>query len=333
MDLAWKLITDLGAKRWFWTAFVPAGLFIAAIAGLYIDLQHNWETIGNDVKQLSTEQQLGLLFGTGVLAVAFALLLDAMGLSILRWFEGDIARFWLFRLLFVVGYTYQVKIYLKTSEEFQESYGEYETLKSKLGEKPLSKTEIAEYQRLQSKVQRLSEKLYHYPANEEKIMPTRLGNILHAAEEYPYENYGLDPSVTWLRLYPSISTEIHDGLEGSRASLDLSIRLVLLTVIFALIATPLEWGSNGSLRAILILLTTLVIIIVLHNSAVQYAIRYGELIRTAYDLHRFDLYKALHLEYPSMSGEQEQKMGNQLNQILLLGSLKQTPIQYNHKTE
>src|SRR5260370_7047529 len=47
--------------------------------------------------------------------------------------------------------------------------------------------------------------IYHfYPMPEygvEKVMPTRLGNILKNAELYPHERYNIDSVLVWPRLY------------------------------------------------------------------------------------------------------------------------------------
>ena len=53
----------------------------------------------------------------------------------------------------------------------------------------------------QSEYALLDAELAHYPVDPRRLMPTRLGNILRAAEEYPQVRYGLAMSVCWPRLW------------------------------------------------------------------------------------------------------------------------------------
>jgi hypothetical protein len=65
---------------------------------------------------------------------------------------------------------------------------------------------------------------YLYP-RPDRLMPTRLGNALRAAEDRAGERYGLDTVTTWPRLFPLIPDKLAAGVIDLRNQLDLAARL------------------------------------------------------------------------------------------------------------
>src|SRR5205823_3338390 len=47
-----------------------------------------------------------------------------------------------------------------------------------------------------------------YPPDEQDVLPTRLGNVLRAAEQWAGRDYGLRAVVIWPRLYPLLSERV-----------------------------------------------------------------------------------------------------------------------------
>lgn len=56
------------------------------------------------------------------------------------------------------------------------------------------------------------------PQQPERSMPSQLGDILRAAEDYPRERYGLDPIVLWPRLYPQLSEPLCGALGAAHVA-------------------------------------------------------------------------------------------------------------------
>ncbi len=123
----------------------------------------------------------------------------------------------------------------------------------------------------------------------ERLMPTRLGNILRAAETRPIDKYGLDPVKCWSRIWLVLPEETKKALNDARAALD-AATAVWVWGLLSLIWTPWAWwvplvGIAVSVGAYVWLLGR--------------AEAFGELIESAFDVHRWQLYDALHWPLPA----------------------------------
>ena len=88
-----------------------------------------------------------------------------------------------------------------------------------------------------AKFMRLDGFLRQYPADERDIMPTRLGNVLRAAELRPLERYGLDGVICWSRLWLTLTESVRGAIDQSRESLDTDVRgCVYTSVLLAFFA-------------------------------------------------------------------------------------------------
>jgi hypothetical protein len=154
---------------------------------------------------------------------------------------------------------------------------------------------------------RLDAELARLPVRWDQTMPTRLGNILRAAEEYPSVRYGLASGVCWPRLYPLLSAGLREALGQARATLNEMVRLTVWSLAFMVWVVWQPWALAG-----------LPIAWLTYRGMVQAAGVYGDLIRAAFDLHRFDLYKALSWPLPDKP-EGETMMGKQLTEYLFRG--------------
>jgi hypothetical protein len=149
------------------------------------------------------------------------------------------------------------------------------------------------------------ERLATYPA-EGRLLPTRLGNVLRAAEDEAGQRYGLDTITMMPRLYPFLSERLTDGLAELRDQLDITARLcvtlLLATVISALLLLP-QLLLHGWWLALPV--ATAVLAWVAYKAAVQAATAYGRLLYVAFDLHRFDMVRGLHLPLPNAGKEED----------------------------
>jgi hypothetical protein len=122
---------------------------------------------------------------------------------------------------------------------------------------------------------------------------------------------------------------LRESLGDSRSTLDLAVRLVALSAVFGLVGSILEGYYFDWTRGVLVLVATAVVVLLSHQWAIQTAKVYSDLIRASFDLHRFDLYKSLHLDYPSHSGEEERKQGEKVSEFLWRGTVE---AHYCHST-
>jgi hypothetical protein len=136
-----------------------------------------------------------------------------------------------------------------------------------------------------------------YPPDARDIMPTRLGNILRAAESYPYERYGLDAVLTWPRLFPLLPDGLTAALVAARAEVEFHLTISALASVFAV-------GTGGWLVAVngpaWLLLTCYwagtATAWLTYRGALAPARLYGDQVRIAFDLYRRELLTHLGVE-------------------------------------
>lgn len=132
-------------------------------------------------------------------------------------------------------------------------------------------------------------------ARDDELKALAFGNILAAAADQAGRPYGMDTAVTWPRLYPVLSEPTRAVVDDRRDSMDASARMTVVMAATAAVAAFLLVRTGWGLVLALIPagLASLAYV-----AAVQAALAYGEAVRVAFDLHRFDLLKALRIELP-----------------------------------
>jgi len=161
-----------------------------------------------------------------------------------------------------------------------------------------------------------------FPARLSWVMPTRLGNHLRAAETYAFLRYNLDAAVIWPRLREALPEKFANRLGDAKMNMDVMLVLSTLALLFGVL-----WG--GILLAIpeahlalykwaaapIVFLIGLGIARVAYLNAAQSALSYGELLKTAFDLHRWEVLKLLHLDLPP-DLESEKKLWGEICGLL-----------------
>jgi hypothetical protein len=202
----------------------------------------------------------------------------------------------------------------------------------------------------------------YFPSDRSDIMPTRLGNVLKAAETYPWKRYRLDAVVIWSRMESSIPDAFSTTFENAKISLDLMITLATcilffgipwaawivvhntmmlswwLPLILALIALALRLYIFAGIAvlaclapvflasppialartqiAVILLVGIAILFWLCYQNAVQAALAYGEQIKSAFDLYRWKVLEALHLQLPKDLDE-ERKTWEAVDGLLL----------------
>ncbi|MEU8080745.1 hypothetical protein AB0B31_35465 [Catellatospora citrea] len=132
--------------------------------------------------------------------------------------------------------------------------------------------------------------------------PTALGNVLAAAEERAGAAYGWDAVVAWPRLYPLLPAQSRSIVDDRRNSLDFAATMSVTTALTAAAAIVLlaQSGWALALAAVPVAISRLS-----YRGAVNAALAYGEAIHMSFDLHRFEIFTAMHLPLPA--NRQEEK--------------------------
>jgi hypothetical protein len=129
---------------------------------------------------------------------------------------------------------------------------------------------------------RLEWRLRRAPVSRAVTMPTRLGNLLRAAEERPNRNYGLDAVAVWPQFWLVLPKDTRDELTHARMGLESATRAWLWAALFA-VWTPVEaWALPVSM----IVATALY-----YGSLLNAAESYGDLVEASFDIHRTALYR------------------------------------------
>ena len=159
----------------------------------------------------------------------------------------------------------------------------------------------------------------NYPRLSEDVMPTRLGNILKAAEAYPGDKkrYGMDAVFFWPRLIAVVPDSARADLSDARASMAMLLSVCTLAFVLsvgalaALAALAIRpaagfWAAAGG---------GLLVSLLAYRSALGPARVYAELVRASFDLYKADLLGKLGFALPDNLAD-ERLLWADLGQLL-----------------
>ncbi|WP_071289593.1 hypothetical protein [Mycolicibacterium llatzerense] len=130
------------------------------------------------------------------------------------------------------------------------------------------------------------------------LMPTRLGNVLRAAELYPHERYAIDSVVIWPRLVPVLPPHVAVGIEERQTALESLLFIRTLSAGFGVLAPVALAIGRAPLWLLAASLLAWAVSALSYRAALQSAVAYGDLIRACFDLHRRALLTQLGMPHP-----------------------------------
>lgn len=163
-----------------------------------------------------------------------------------------------------------------------------------------------------------------YPEDHERVMPTRLGNVLRRHEDLAGAQYGLKAITVGPHLALLAEPRRAAYLNDAREELDLTVRLCGLSMLasgvaFAFLVTDGLW--------LLVAAAPYLLAYVFYRGSVAAASNYMLALATVIDLDRWELYKQLHLEWPDTT-EIERTRNTELMDLL---EFETTPVvSYDH---
>lgn len=154
-----------------------------------------------------------------------------------------------------------------------------------------------------------------FPDKEEYLLPTPFGNVLRSFEVYPRYMYGLEAIDGWGRLLAVIPKDYLDLIDAARAQVDFWVNLgvvfILLQIEYVVLAfitgTPLQWW----VVLLFIALGTLAPL-----RATSAAREWGDFVKSAFDVYRFNLLESLGIDLPK-SREEERKVWTKYSQAII----------------
>jgi hypothetical protein len=280
LDAAMQPPGALASGRFFRTGYLPtyaAAIFLLVLfwggaPGRPVDFRHAWRT----ADQLGGVQVLLLVLAVTLVAV----LLQPLQISIVRQLEGGFPR-WL-------GSDLALKAQRRRKNRLENE------IQAKV-DKAVRGGDASE--RLLQEAGAASAGLRsRFPFPEHSIRATALGNALAAMEDAAGAAYGLDAAVIWPRLYPVLGEQVRVIVDDLRDGMDAAARLAATGALTAVAALGLLVWNSGWWT--LLALAPLVIAILAYMGAVSAATSFGAAVQVAFDLHRFDLLRALRLPLP-----------------------------------
>jgi cell division protein FtsB len=161
--------------------------------------------------------------------------------------------------------------------------------------------------RMAAEKQRAKLKLERYPRPTDTpnpptpLLPTALGNALRTGETSAGERYGLTTLASWPRLYPLLSEKFAAMQASARDSLDaaahfcISFFVVSVVAVVALADEPKAYWIPALAFALCCLS---------YVGSIAAAVTFTTYLRVAYDLHRFDLLRAMHYKLPETAADE-----------------------------
>jgi hypothetical protein len=163
-------------------------------------------------------------------------------------------------------------------------------------------------------------KLYaDFPTRSSSVRPTRLGNILKSAEDYPADRYEINAVVAWPRLYLVLPDRMLATLAGAKAGLDLMATLYALGAAFSILGTATAAATAPWYAAVLCALGGISLACLGYEGQVRQARPYAQLICAAFDLYRQLLLTTQGL-IPASSYGQERQQWRQLSHLWYQGA-------------
>jgi hypothetical protein len=323
-----KVLESFGGKfaeQWVATLLTPA--FVFWLGGFAAAIHRfGWQLLVTEFTRHPEPLQIAILVAGFCIITTSAFVIQRFDLPILRFLEGYWYP-WLRPLRQVCIQHYRN---LKTrlmqrsnalrnieAEQAKKLQAFKVTIETK-GAATLTSTERDEFLRLneqlltpvqQETLVRLRQELREMPTNTD-LMPTRLGNLLRAAERKPFDKYGLDAIICWSRLWLLLPDAVKKDLQNARADLNSAARVWLWSLLFVLWTFAGIWWAAplGILSALF----------VYYYWAIAAARTYGELIEASFDLYRHLLYQSLRWNLPSDPTE-ERRVGKELTEYLWRG--------------
>jgi hypothetical protein len=230
-----------------------------------------WEKFG--IKYLDQKTVVLLL-----IAFFLGIILQQFNTQIIKIYEGycmDWFPKWfpLYRLM-ALSHKHQNRLYCECWKDIQRSKGKKEDTRSK------------EFRLTRS-----------FPDKKE-ILPTTLGNIVRAFESYVSKIYNIDPITGWIRLTAVIPRSYKEEIEKSQNDFNFILNLSFLSAILGI-----EWlllpGEISWLIWLFILFCCFIMSYLFYRISCVYARGWGEYVRSAFDLYRFELLKQMGVALPS----------------------------------
>lgn len=294
------LIRAIG-RSFLVSSYIPALVFVAINVGFFVRYLPP-----------ATRDNLGLLYPAFDVQVTFAIVASA--------FLG---------YLLVILSPYLVKLYegyyiLNHFEWFRKRQKKRKQdlsiaaaeMKQELGEIQQRNEEFHRAWRVY--IEHKAREIEEFPRYDIDVLPTRLGNVFRAFEDYPYQRYGVEAVFFWPLMTRIIPDEYAQRVEELNNFVAFTLASSLLSLAMSFEAIIIWVCKERPLLIGIIALVCLVMFYLLYRWAVLASLDYGRYFRHCFDLFRLDLLEELRLK-PPKDPAQEKELWREVHGFLTLG--------------
>jgi uncharacterized repeat protein (TIGR01451 family) len=169
-----------------------------------------------------------------------------------------------------------------------------------------------------------------FPDKPGLVLPTRLGNVVRAFERYPTVQYEIDAIYFWPRLVAVIPGDYATAIDAERTSFVFLLTVSFLCAVLALatvLAGLLYLPSSPGVRVALPAAAFAGLSYWLYGRLLRRGQGWGEMVKGAFDLYRWELLKQLgyHQELRTRSGERA--LWKQITRQVMFGDRRESRMQ------
>jgi len=234
----------------------------------------------------------------GIIVIFLTYILDGANLKIIQFFEGynflDQVPFeWLRRCNQV-----QVKQILEDINSTKEKYHQHLKQAKEESDEDKKNEQYRLARHYSDEIYILSSQITDkYPETLDSVLPFKLGNVIAAAEEYPYKLFGMDAIVLWPFLRQIISDKNYAQFYvKDKAILDFILNMIIVLLCFGVLFLFVELLYHRfNILLIIKVGSILLVCYYLLKLAIQSAMSWGTTVRVAFIIFKEDLRKSLQL--------------------------------------
>lgn len=170
-----------------------------------------------------------------------------------------------------------------------------------------------------------------FPAREDLVLPTRLGNVIRSFESYSLRQYGMDAVTFWPRLVSVIPKDYASAIDEAKASFDFMLNCSALSSLLAFIVflTGTVYPAHFNRGGWVFWVSELVLLCLAAHYAYRLSIgrarTWGNTVRTSFDLYRKDLLKQLGYTRVPETLEEEQRLWSNIGERIVYGDHYRLP--------
>jgi len=165
-----------------------------------------------------------------------------------------------------------------------------------------------------------------YPDDRSLILPTRLGNVIRSFEYYSHREYGIDSIEIWPRLVAVIPTDYAVSIDDSKTTFDFMLNSSLLSMLLgvSILAAGLVYPAPliALSHAVYWVLTVVALALLsyfFYRLSINRAHAWGSLIKSSFDLYRWELLKKLGYAQQPKDRLEERNLWGEISRQVIYG--------------